>query len=1030
MLQIQLLGDFGLSYQGQPVQGFDKPRLQSLLAYLLWHRDAPQSRQHLAFLLWPDSSEAQARTNLRKLWHRLRQTLPDADRFLEADVQTIQWRLDAPVSVDALEFEQAARQASSITAWQEAIALYRGDLLPNCYDDWLLAERERLRQLLSESLERLALLLEAKRDYRLAISYAQHLLRHDPLREETYRLLMRLHALSGDRAGAVRVYQTCVAVLKRELEVEISPATRTAYEQVMKLEAAAVPAVSPPLQPRRHNLPFQLSSFIGREREIAQLKRWLLQTRLLTLTGPGGGGKTRLALQVAGELAGEMKDGAWVVELAALSDPALAIQAVAHALGVQEQPSRPLPDTLADHLQIKELLLILDNCEHLLAACAQLSQLLLRSCPGIRILATSRERLNVPGETVWPVPPLSLPASPHLALDTLLQSEAIRLFVERAAAALPTFALTPPNAAAVAHICQRLEGIPLAIELAAARVRLLTPAQIASRLDDLFQLLGHGSHVAPPRQQTLRATMDWSYALLSPKEQTVFRRLAVFAGGFTLAAVEGVCPDEGERMKAKIHPSDILEGISQLIDKSLIVADMQGGEARYRLLEPIHQYAAEKLRESGELEQAQARHSLFFLHFTEETEPKLKGAEQIAWLNRVEMEHDNLRAALSYALATGKAELGLRFVVALNSFWQLRDYLSEGRAWTEQALGQNFRPERAELRAQALNALLHLAVMQGDYTTGKLLADESLVMFSELGDKQGIADTLKYLGNIAWHQSEYGTAQTLLEQGQALFQEVGDRLGMADSLHYLGHVALDQGNYEQANAFFRDSLSLFREIGHAESIATLVGDVGLLAYLEEDYATARLFFAESLALFQATDSKDGTAMSLHRLGDVERCEGDDTGAETLYNESLALFQQTGRKVFIANIRHNLGYIAQHRHDYALAATYFKESLSLFRDIGDKKGVAECLMGLAGLICAQGHPHQAARLFGAAEALREAVGSVLWPANRLEYQRNLAALRAQLDEDSLAAAWADGRTMTMERAIEQALRYSSMESLRN
>ncbi len=1042
MLHVQLLGDFCLVYGEQPVIGVDKPRLQSLLAYLLLHRDVAQSRQHLAFLLWPDSSEAQARTNLRKLLHLLRHTLPDADRFLHTDAQTVHWHWDAPLTVDVFEFEHAIKQTQSITSLQEAVNLYRGELLPSCYDDWLLSERERLQQMFSETLERLIILLEEERDYRAAISYAQRLLRYDPLREETYRLLMRLYALSGDRTGALRVYQTCVTVLRRELDVEVSPTTREVYEQMVKLEAIITPSTVRPHQPRTHNLPIQLASFVGREREMAEVKRLLIplsraegrgdsrrgeggEGRLLTLTGPGGCGKTRLALQVAGDVVVEMKDGVWLVELASLLDPTFVAHTVASVLGVHEQPGRALLDTLTDYLQSKELLLILDNCEHLLAACARLSGVLLRSCAHIRILATSRERLNVLGETVWPVPPLSLPASRHSRLDTLLQSEAVRLFVERAAAVLPTFALTQQNAAAVAQICQRLDGIPLAIELAAARVRLLTPAQIASRLDDLFQLLTHGSQIAPRRQQTLRATMDWSYALLSDakREQILFRRLSVFVGGWSLEVAERVTGEATSRpspVTPHLSPEDVLELLSQLIDKSLVVADMQGGEARYRMLEPVRQYAAEKLRESGESDQVQERHCRFFLQFAEETESKLKGPEQVQWLNRLEIEHDNLRAALSWASAAGKAELGLRLVVALNSFWRLRDYLNEGRAWTEQALGRTPTPEQTESRGPALNALMHLATFQGDYTAARSLADEGLTLFLKLGDKQGIADTLQYLGNIAWHQSDYAVAQSFLEQGLALFRETGDKLGIADTLHYLGHVMLDQGRYQQADTLFRDSLSLFREVGPTESVATLVGDVGLLAYLQEDYPMARASLEESLALFQEAASQDGTAISLQRLGDLARYEGDDARAETLYHESLALFQRAGRKAFIASVLHNLGYVAQHRSDYALATTHFRESLHLFQDIADRKGMAECLMGLAGVAGAQSDSERAARLFGAAEALREAVGATLWPANRIEYERSLVALRKQLDEETLTQAWVEGRATTMEAAIAYAL----------
>ncbi|HXV42097.1 MAG TPA: tetratricopeptide repeat protein [Anaerolineae bacterium] len=1026
-LQLKLFGHFQVIDKNIPLTPKLRPRAQRLLVYLLLHRHMPRPRQSIAFTLWPDSTEEEALGTLRRALSEVRATLPplaEAD-WLTATPRELGWNSNAPHWLDLEAFEQLIGQTTP-AALHQAVTLYRGDLLPEWDEEWLLVERERLRQIFSETLERLVVLLEAERDYRAAISYAQRLLRYDPLREETYQLLMRLYALSGDRTGALRVYQTCVAVLKRELDVEVSPATRETYEQVVKLKVAAAPAVIPPFQPRSHNLPIQLASFIGRERELAEVKQLLQQIRLLTLTGPGGCGKTRLALQVATEVVVEVKDGAWFVELASLSDPALVLQAVVSVLGVHKQPNRAPIDTLTDHLQTKELLLILDNCEHLLTECARLGEALLRSCAHLRILATSRERLNVLGETVWRVPSLSLPASHQATPDALMQSEAVHLFIERAAAVLPTFGLTQQNAAVVVHICRRLDGIPLAIELAAARVRLLTPAQIADRLDDLFQLLTHGSQVAPPRHQTLRAAMDWSYALLSQEEQGLFQGLAVFAGGWSLEAAETVCKDDplsggrGGRRKAEIHPSEVLEVLSQLIDKSLVVADMQGGEVRYRMLEPIRQYAAQKLPESGEAEQLQERHCQFFLKFAEEMEPKLKGLEQVQALDRLDIEHDNLRAALRWALDQGNAESGLRLAVALKIFWVRRDYLREGHEWTAQALARTEALGRTQLRALALNSLMNLSYHQGHFSEAEFLAETCLEMFQQFNDKRSIADTLRLLGWIAWHRNDYPAAQSLYEQGLALYREVGDKTGIADFLHMLGHVTLDQGQHASAQTYFVDSLALFRELGDKEAITILVGDLGLLAYLQDDFAAAHAFFEESLGLFQEVTSKDGIARVLNRLGDLARCQGDYVRAEALYHESLALFQEIGGKSSIASALHNLGYVAQQRGDYGQAVALFRQGLGLFQEIGDKKGVAECLMGLAGVIGAQGDPNRAARLFGAAEALREIVGVTLWPANRIEYHRNLAVLRAHLDEDALAAAWAEGRAMTMEMAIEQAL----------
>src|SRR5262245_20445012 len=438
---IHLLGDFRLTYAGAPPRLLPAPRLQALLAYLVLHRDAPQPRQYLAFQLWPDSSEAQARTNLRQLLHALKQTLPEDGQFVHADAQTLQWRSDAPFRLDVAEFEHALKAAdeaeqqgdihASRVTLEQAIALYHGDLLPSCYDDWIVLERERLCQAYMGALERLLLLLERAGQPREAIAYAERLVRHDPLREESYRALMRLHAACDDRGGVLRVYQTCATVLERELAVEPSAATREAYEQLLKVDAQVQPVMAP--QPTNTNLPVPLTSFDGREAEMAEVRYWLQTTRLLTLMGPGGCDKTRLAREPPTILLDDYPDGVWWVELAAIADPSLPPQAAATALGVREQPGRPLLETLMDYLRAKQLLLLLDNCEHLVEACARLAEQFLSTCPHLRILATSREALGIGGERTWLVPSLSLSeAQAPSTVEELMRFEAIRLFVERA----------------------------------------------------------------------------------------------------------------------------------------------------------------------------------------------------------------------------------------------------------------------------------------------------------------------------------------------------------------------------------------------------------------------------------------------------------------------------------------------------------------------------------------------------------------------------------------------------------------------
>ncbi len=992
MLNVYLLGGFHLLDGDTPLTSLNSPRLQALLAYLWLHRHAPQPRAHLAFLFWPDSTEAQARTNLRYLLHLLRHTLPQADHFVHVDPQVLQWRPDAPFTLDVADFERmvaAAEQAEVPTevraALEKAVTLYQGDLLPSCYDDWLLSERERLSQRFSVALERLILLLETERDYRPAIRYAQRLLQHDPLHEATYQHLIRLHALSGDRASALRLYHTCTTVLERELGVAPSPATQAAYEALL-LKTPPTPPLAPPAPPfpptRRHNLPIPLTSFIGRVREQAEVRRLLTTTRLFTLTGAGGCGKSRLALAVATDRVADYPDGAWLVELAALADPLLLPQAVATTLDVREEPQRPLIATLANALQSRVLLLVLDNCEHLIDACAHLAHTLLSACSQLQILATSREPLGLAGETVWPVPPLSLPDSWHLpSVERLGQVEAIQLFVERAGAALPTFALTAENAPAVAQVCQRLDGMPLAIELAAARVKVLTVPQIAARLDDCFKLLAAGSRTIVSRHQTLRAAIDWSYELLSEQERVLFQRLAVFEGGFTLEATEGVCAGRG------IEPDDILELLSHLVDKSLVVVgtQQQGREARYRLLETIRQYARDKLLGSAEAEIIRQQHAAYYLTLAEQAELKLQGLEQLAWLDRLEVDHDNLRAALRWSRAEAQAgETGLRLAGALGMFWYLHGYWSEGRGWLEGMLTQTEVLGRTPARAKALMGA----------------------------------------GMLAHHQGDYGQAGLLLGESLTLYRELGDKVGSAWSLYFLGQIVSDQGNYEQAAVLLGDSVMLFRQSADKWGTALSLCVLGWVTYYLDDYELAAMLCQESLALNQELGYPRGVAWALFCLGAVALSRDDDGQAVTLCEESLALFRQLGIKDGIAWLLYTLGYVALFQGDYGRAASRFVQSLVMRREMGDKVRIAHCLAGLAGVAGAQGRSAPAARLFGAAAALLDTLGASLNPIGRAVYDRNLVAVRALMDEAAFEAAWAEGRAMSQEQAIAEALRVAA------
>jgi predicted ATPase/DNA-binding CsgD family transcriptional regulator len=592
-----------------------------------------------------------------------------------------------------------------------------------------------------------------------------------------------------------------------------------------------------------NNLPLQLTSFVGRERELAEVARLLLTTRLLTLTGAGGSGKTRLALEVASQLLKGFPGGVWIEELAALSDQELVLQVTASALGVREAPGHALTELLIDYLKPRHVLLVLDNCEHLIEACAQLGETLLQACPRLRILATSREPLHIAGELIWLVPGLSIPDLRRLSTpENLLRFEAVQLFSERAKTALPTFEVRADNAAALAQVCSRLDGIPLAIELAAARVRVLSVEQIASRLDDSLRLLAGGYRTGLARHQTLKATLDWSYDLLTDKERRSFQRLAVFAGGFSLEAAEVVCAGEG------IEPDEVLDLLTALVDRSLLIVDKQPGRApRYRLLEPIRQYSAERLRSSGEEAILRKLHRDWYLARAMSADPQLHGPQQVVWVDWLETEHDNLRAALAWSQREPEgAEPGLQLAISLNLFWQMRGYLSEGRRWLEIMLFRGSQAPAA-LRARALSAAGFLANISGDFAQARAFLEQSLAMYQDLADSSSIGWQLMYLAYLAQHERDFSCAASLARQSLSLQRAVEDPWGIAGSLSCLADIVFIQGDITRAYTLLEEAVALARAVGNWWSLGRRLVRMGQVAQAQGNLEHAQASIQEGLA---------------------------------------------------------------------------------------------------------------------------------------------------------------------------------------
>jgi predicted ATPase/class 3 adenylate cyclase len=763
----------------------------------------------------------------------------------------------------------------------------------------------------------------------------------------------------------------------------------TRAEHIYQVVAQRLPDRFPALRSLEvvpNNLPRQLTTFIGREREIAEAKRLLAETHLLTITGPGGSGKTRLSLEIGARLLSEYPDGVWLVEFAHLADPARVPQVLATALSVREEADRPLLVTLVDHLRPKRVLLLLDNCEHLIDACAGLADTLLRGCPEVKILPSSREALGLTGEVVFRVPPLSLPDSRLVpALERLAEYEAVRLFVDRAIAVKPDFTLTDDTAAAVVQICRRLDGIPLAIELAAARVRTLSVQQITAHLDERFRLLTGGSRTALPRHQTLRGLIDWSYGLLSEAERELFRRVSVFVGGWTLEASVAVCAG------VDVDRYDIVELLGRLVDKSLCLIDCEGSDPRYRLLETIRQYGFEKLAETSEGQVVRARHRDFYLGFAEDAEPRLQGPEQVAWLQRLEADHDNLRAALRWSLDCDETEAALRLGSALSLFWDTHGYVREGREWLDEllaharerptstvtarrALGKVLDaasrtrarwsefPQATEFLtqglavwrelgdkrgiAEALNNLAVGATQSGDRVRARVLVAESLALFRELSDKRGTAHALNNLAEILRGDGDLPGARALFEESVPLFEAIEERRGLSHALDNLGGILTAQGDYGPAEALYSRSRRLAEELGDNHAVATALRSLGGVAHHRGDHERARSCYEDSVARFREmgdgfclAKSLIGYALTSHEMGDHEQ-------ARVLGDQGLALLREAGAKGELAPRLGQLGAAALAHGDVARAARFFEQSLALYSETHDQQGIATSREGLA------------------------------------------------------------------------------------
>jgi predicted ATPase/DNA-binding SARP family transcriptional activator len=1020
-LRFSLLGGLRITEGEAPLPSTTPHKGQALLCYLALTR-RPQTRDALANLLWSDDPQEEARASLRNVLSLLRKV---ASPHLLVTRHTVAFNFQSPYWLDVEVFCDKIAVANTALAkgdpgvlatLREAMDLYGGEFLEGIYvpgapvfEEWVLTERQWLHGMAIEALHRLASESAHQGNATEAIIYLNRLLVLEPWREEARRDLMRLLAETGRRSAALAEYETCRRILLTELGVEPGEETVALYKQILagRIGRRALEIAQPALKPLTRppgNLPASLTPLFGRDMELSQLVDRLQRPdlRLLTLVGEGGIGKTRLATELASRLLSAFPDGVFFVALSALHDVELVPSAIAQAVNLHEGRGRSYLDALKAWLAERKVLLVLDNFEQILDATGTVVELL-QAAPELKVLVTSREPLATTGEHVFPVQPLPVPDPQHdRALESLDQYSSIALFCARAEAVRFGFALTEDNAPSIADICRRLDGSPLAIELAAAQAGGFEVDEIARRLNDRFRFLVKGNRAAPERHRTLLACIEWSCDLLGEEDRHLFRRLSVFAGGWTMEAAVAVCggtglrPTMDDEASIVLSETEISGGTKRLVDKSLVVLDPETG--RYRMHESLREYAAGRLEDAGEAEDLRALHLNYFTELAEEAEQQLTGPEPAKWLDTLDAEHDNLRAGFDWLQGrTGKPQENpaavMRLAGALWRFWLMRGYTEEGSRRLESVLAANAAAEAhlTELSSGPLltawsKALTGAGAMVeargGDYSGARSYMERTLAVRRLLGDKKGIASALNNLAIAVKGGGDLALARQLTEESLNLKRELGDNVGIANSLSNLGNIAFDQGDYSAACSFHEGSVVLARELGYPQSLAT----------------------------------------KLHNFGGALLVMGELDRAGALFEESLALTRELNDRPGIGRALGSLGQLAADQGDFARALSLQKESLEEFRQAGHLREISENLADIALALGALGHRADAERLMGASEAARVATRYQLTPADRARIERGLARIRSetQIDPSRLEAAYIEGLAMTLNQAIAAAL----------
>ena len=981
-LMLSVFGSPQIELAGSAPPKFESDKVRALLIYLAINAGQTYRRDTLAYLLWPDVADRPARHNLSQALFNLRQAIRDqaADPpFLLISRATIAFNPASDYALDLAAFtgllaacathqhrqiETCGACAQRLT---EAVALYHGDFLAAftladsvAFDEWALLEREQSQRRMLQALALLAAYHERRGAYDQSCAYARRQLALDPWREEAHRHLMRVLTLAGQRSAALEQYERCRQALLEGLSVEPEAETTALYRRIAAEDEASQSQELlglPTLRP--HNLPPQLTPFVGRETELAQLAERLANPacRLLTIVGPGGVGKTRLALQAAAEQIESFADGVWFVSLVGLHEATHLAASIADALHLPVTASEAPEARLLSGLGDKEVLLVLDNLEQLLAGIDLLATILERA-PRVTILATSRARLDLLSEWLFELEGLTVPTAEGSA--TAHAYSAVELFVQTARRVSPGFAASPADLSAVMHICRSVDGLPLAIELAASWARLLSCAEIARELARSITFLSTTARDVPPRHRSLQAVFDHSWRLLELDEQRALRRLSVFRGGFRREAAETVAGAS-------------LTSLAALLGQSLLRKTIAG---RYELHEQVRQYAATQLRSAQEEITIRDRHAEAMLALAEQAEPALSGPDQAAWLARLEEGRDNLRAAAQWALEQSATETALRLSGALWRFWDMHGHFTEGRRWLEQALALPAHDLQPALRLKAINGA----------------------------------------GTLARRQSDYARSAALFEGGLALSRSAGERYWTAVLLNGLGLLGRRQGDFAGATARYEESLELSRALGNQRGVLAALGNLGSLARAQGDLDRAIALQEECLALSRQLGDQRSVAEDLNNLAVVLDAQGQFVRASALQQESLELYRALGDTYGVALVLYNLGTRAARGGASAQASVQLKESLALYHALGEATGCLDCLEQIAVLAEIEGQPRGAAQILGAAEGQRARLSAARTPAIQTDFDSAVAAVRCRLAPDVFAAAWAEGNAMTLEQAM--------------